>query len=184
MRFLRLLFGPRHTDSNRGVLASVQHRFQCLPVLSSFFKPYLDAHPYRIMDVPNSRFPYEVLKIIQEVSECHFIAFDLEFSGIAGRRPEKSGKLTLQQVYQDTKAAAEKYQILQVGFTIVKEDLKEGCYVARPYNFNLSPLTPLPERFFGRVWSYHSGGQYHQSTHRDGTNINSNWLPRQEWLQV
>ena len=112
------------------------------------------------MDVPHSRFPYEVLKIIQEVADSHFIAFDLEFSGIASQRQAKSRKLTLQQYYEDIKAASEKYQILQVGLTIVKEDLKRGRYIARPYNFNISPLTPLSERQFGRVWSYHSGGPY------------------------
>jgi poly(A)-specific ribonuclease len=112
------------------------------------------------MDVPNSRFPYEALKIVQEVADSHFIAFDLEFSGVAGRRPDKSRKLTLQEYYEDIKEAAEKYQILQVGLTIVREDVKTGRYIARPYNFNISPLTPLHERVFGRAWSYHSGGQY------------------------
>ena len=111
------------------------------------------------MDITHARFPLELLKIIQEVSESHFIAFDLEFSGVAGRRPNGTGKLSLQEYYEDVKAAAEKYQILQVGLTIVKEDLKRGRYVTRPYNFNISPLTSLRERYFGRTWSYHSGGE-------------------------
>ena len=110
------------------------------------------------MDVSQARFPFEVLKIIQQVADSHLIAFDLEFSGVAGRRPGKGQKLTLQEYYDDIKEAAEKYQILQVGFTIVEEDLKTGRYIARPYNFNLSPLTFLRERHFGRVWSFHSGG--------------------------
>ena len=113
----------------------------------------------RTMDIDNGAFPLEILKILQEVSESHFIAFDLEFSGVASRRPPGPGrgKLSLQEYYEDIKAAAEKYQILQVGFTVVKEDLKKGRYVARPYNFNISPLTSLRERHFGREWSYHSG---------------------------
>jgi len=129
------------------------------------------------MDLPYSRFPQELIGIIQAVAESHFVAFDLEFSGVAGRRPTgKGGKLSLQEYYEDIKAAAEKYQILQVGLTIVKEDSHRGMrsksstrvtavnqrpgrYVAQPYNFNISPLPTLRERHFGREWSFHSGGQ-------------------------
>ena len=123
------------------------------------FLPFLfgKPQPTQKMDIGGAEYPLEVLKILQEVSESHFIAFDLEFSGVAGRRKGGTGKLTLQDYYEDIKIAAEKYQILQVGFTIVKEDLKKGRYVARPYNVNISPLTSLRERHFGRVWSYHSG---------------------------
>ena len=112
------------------------------------------------MDINQARFPQELLKIVNEIAESHFIAFDLEFSGIAGRRQGGTGKLSLQELYDDTRIAAEKYQILQVGLTVVKEDLVKGRYVARPYNFNISPLTSLRERHFGRVWSHHSGGIY------------------------
>jgi len=78
-----------------------------------------------MMEVQRSRFHIELVKIIQEVADSHFIAFDLEFSGVADRRRD-GGKLTLQQLYEDNKEAAEKYQILQVGLTIVKEDEKKG----------------------------------------------------------
>ncbi len=137
------------------------------------------------MDIPHSRFPCEVLKIIQEVADSHFIAFDLEFSGVAGRRAAKSQKLTLQEYYEDIKAAAEKYQILQVGFTIVQEDLRTGCYIARPYNFNISPLTTLRERHFGREWSYHSGGVCKLSIHKRAIlTVNSNRVSDESWLQI
>ncbi|RMZ89603.1 hypothetical protein DV736_g3164, partial [Chaetothyriales sp. CBS 134916] len=109
------------------------------------------------MDISRTDFPLEILKILEEVSESHFIAFDLEFSGVARWRPAGTQKLCLQEYYEDIKAAAEKYQILQVGFTIVKQDLKKNRYVARPYNFNVSPLPTLRERHFGREWSCHSG---------------------------
>jgi poly(A)-specific ribonuclease len=82
------------------------------------------------MDIQKSQFPQELVGIIRHVSESHFIAFDLEFSGIAVRRKAPPGgkrdKLTLQEMYTDLKEAAEKYQILQVGLTVVKEDKKTG----------------------------------------------------------
>lgn len=151
-RLLRLSFGESHFFSR------LAHRVQCLPSILSFLGAPGQPVPYPVMDIPQARFPQELLKIINEIAESHFVAFDLEFSGVAGRRPVGTGKLSLQELYEDTKAAAEKYQILQVGLTIVKEDLKHGRYVARPYNFNISPLTGLREKHFGRVWSHHSGG--------------------------
>ena len=77
------------------------------------------------MDIPRSSFPLELVKIIQLLIDSHFVAFDLEFSGIAGRRRDRK-KPNLQEVYEDIKAAAEKYQVLQVGITLVHEDLVTG----------------------------------------------------------
>ena len=34
-----------------------------------------------------------------------------------------------------------------------------GCYVARPYNFNINPVPFLKERYIERLWSYQSGGR-------------------------
>lgn len=111
------------------------------------------------MDVTAEQFSHEAVKVIEEIAEAHFVSFDFEFSGIAGRNPDRAGKPTLQELYDETKAAAERYQILQVGLTVVKEDLKKGRYVARPYNFNLSPLPAVRERVLTRDWSSNSGGE-------------------------
>ena len=82
------------------------------------------------MDIQKSHFTQELVRIIEHVADSHFVAFDLEFSGVAGRRKALPGgkrdKLTLQEMYDDVKEAAEKYQILQVGLTVVKED-KDAC---------------------------------------------------------
>ena len=91
------------------------------------------------MDVQKSQFAQELVRIIEHVADSHFVAFDLEFSGVAGRRKPLPGgkrdKLTLQEMYDDVKEAAEKYQILQVGLTVVKEEQNAGecsfCY-SRP----------------------------------------------------
>ena len=92
------------------------------------------------MDVQKAEFPRQIVNIIQHVAESHFVAFDLEFSGVAGRRKVPQGskrdRLTLQEMYDDVKEAAEKYQILQVGLTIVEEDQNKGT--------NLILLNPFP----------------------------------------
>lgn len=92
------------------------------------------------MDISRSRFPLELVNIIQLIADSHFIAFDLEFSGITGRR--KDGKKpTLQEVYEEVKDAAEQYQVLQVGLTLVHEDLLTG---RMPKSDGISKPGPLP----------------------------------------
>ena len=81
------------------------------------------------MDITRASFPTEFLQILEHVADSHFIAFDLEFSGVAGRRTRPDGgKFTLQQMYDDVREAAMKYRVLQVGLTIVKEDLDQGTH--------------------------------------------------------
>jgi poly(A)-specific ribonuclease len=98
-----------------------------------------------MMEVNRFTFQPMLKSILEDISTAHFIALDFEFSGIhkqayRAKKPQNSGKQTLQERYLETKAAAELYQILQVGLTCVVEDLENGSYELKPYNFNLSPL--------------------------------------------
>ena len=122
------------------------------------------------MDISSYDFPSGVLSIIKEISECHFVAIDCEFSGIAGRRPRGTGKLTLQQYYQETREAAQQYQVLQIGLAVVKEDVNNQRYIIRPYNFNISPLPALREKAFSRTWSCSSGGKLIPFLIKDSSN--------------
>ena len=82
------------------------------------------------MDVPKFAFGWELHSMLLALSTSHFVALDFEMSGIPssqiankdGDDPRSRRKPTLQQRYLDLKQAAEKYQILQVGITIVNED--------------------------------------------------------------
>ncbi|KAH7061386.1 ribonuclease H-like domain-containing protein [Macrophomina phaseolina] len=107
------------------------------------------------MEVDKTAFWGRLLEILQAISEAHFVSFDLELSGIPTK--ERSGtKMTLEERYLDIKAAADRYQILQIGLTCVQEDLDTESYTVRPYNFNLNPL--LEERLdIERIWSFQSG---------------------------
>lgn len=108
------------------------------------------------MEIDKIRFPFELVKIIEQIANSHFVAIDLEFTGLAGRKYKRGGT-SLQEYYKETKGAAEAYQIMQFGMTIVTEDLERGVYVLRPYNFNINPV---PMRFtkIERIWSLQSGG--------------------------
>ena len=99
------------------------------------------------MDINHRDFQSHFPTILQTILLSRFISMDLELSGIPSRhsnqssaRPSDYRKQTLQQRYAETKAAAEKYQVFQLGLTCVEEDLKRGCYVLRTYNFNLQPV--------------------------------------------
>lgn len=157
-------------------LASKQS-LSCLPSpLLSFLRLHHHPYQYAVMDVSANRFPYEAIKIAQEIVDAHFVAFDFEMSGVAGRRGDR-GKPSLQDYYQEIAEAAKRYQILQVGLTIVKEDLKKGRYVARPYNFNLSPLPAIKERSLTRDWSSNSGGLCLRTAMETSTDCHSRLVP-------
>lgn len=85
------------------------------------------------MDVKGIAFQPQLPALLEAIAEAHFVAIDLELSGIQSRYINKSvaglvegGKQTLQQRYEETKEAAEKYQVLQIGLTCVKEDRDRG----------------------------------------------------------
>lgn len=110
------------------------------------------------MDIDKSSFPSRLLDVLEAIAEAHFVSFDLELSGVPvkGQAKEKPGKPSLQERYLETKKAAEQYQILQIGLTCVKDDVLQGGYVCKPFNFNLSPI--IEERLdVDRTFSFHSG---------------------------
>ena len=98
------------------------------------------------MDVSTQHFSGQLVKIIQSIATSHFVSFDLEFTGIPTRQGH-SGKVPLQSIYEELRQAAQRYQILQVGLTIVEEDLQNGTcgYVYQH--------TQYPLLFFGgHLW--------------------------------
>ena len=81
------------------------------------------------MDIPSHHFSNELVKTIKLIAESHFVALDLEFSGISSRRKGSGrSRLSLQQAYENTREAAKQYQVLQVGLTVVEEDAVKGNY--------------------------------------------------------
>ena len=79
------------------------------------------------MEVRKENWNYYLPWVLYELASCCFISLDLEMSGII-KGPDKPGRKvqTLQERYVETKAAAEKYQILQVGLTICWENPVAG----------------------------------------------------------
>ncbi|KAF1970776.1 CAF1-domain-containing protein [Bimuria novae-zelandiae CBS 107.79] len=106
------------------------------------------------MDVDANSYPHRLLGILIAISEADFVSFDLELTGIPSRlpgkepwqpRPANRDRTTLEDRYQETREAAGRYQILQVGLTCARFDYVTKKYVLRPYNIPISPL--LNEEF-------------------------------------
>lgn len=111
------------------------------------------------MDITATSFYPVLLDILKDVSEAHFVALDLELSGVPSKsiNPERTGKPSLQERYRETKEAAERYQILQFGLTCVTQDLVTPKYTLKPYNFDLSPLISERSVDIERIFSFQSG---------------------------
>ena len=87
------------------------------------------------MDVPGQAFGEALLPMLRSLTTSHFVSLDFEMSGVpaqafkaAGDATGRGNRQTVQQRYTDLKHAAEKYQILQVGITIVNYDKIRGEY--------------------------------------------------------
>lgn len=93
------------------------------------------------MEVNRISFNSRLLDILDDLTKCHFVALDLELSGIPTHRAKKP---TIQERYTDIKAAAERYQVLQIGLTFAIHDWENDCYILKPYNMNINPM--LEER--------------------------------------
>ena len=86
------------------------------------------------MDVPRHRFQACLPYLLEDIATAHFVALDLEFSGVAGSQIKKArldgvsshGKPTLQERYTEIKSAVERYQVLQLGLTCVMENKDIG----------------------------------------------------------
>ena len=87
------------------------------------------------MNVNYKNFMGNLGLMLRALSHAHFVSIDLELSGIQSKtfskeKPPSSGsrsnKQTLQERYIEVKEAAEKFQVLQVGFTFVREDGENG----------------------------------------------------------
>lgn len=143
------------------------------------------------MDVTRSAFQFYLPTLLGAIADSHFVAIDLEFSGIASKQHGPSntaerGTQTLQQRYEETKGAAGRYQVLQIGLTCSSEDMENGLtksifkdspstrltfdvggYVLRPYNFHLNPV--MEERLdIERIWSYQGSGLSFVTVHARG----------------
>lgn len=111
------------------------------------------------MEVDRISFYPLLLDILSDLSESHFVAFDLELSGVPSklnRTVDGRGRPTLQQRYLETKEAAERYQILQIGLTCVQQDVENKRYILKPFNFELSPIINEKGLDIERIFSFQS----------------------------
>ncbi|KAL1854320.1 hypothetical protein Daus18300_011506 [Diaporthe australafricana] len=100
------------------------------------------------MEIDNTNFWQKLPSIIKAISKAKYVAVDLAVSGTS---PGQSRLMplssldslqSLQQMYDDTKAAAEMYSILQFGLTCVSWKPKSQTYVTKTFNVLAHPGVP------------------------------------------
>jgi poly(A)-specific ribonuclease len=112
------------------------------------------------MDVGKVAFYPRLLRVLEGLSEAHFVAIDFELSGISTKKSGgASQEKSLQERYTETKEAAEKYRILQIGLTCVGQNDEPGHegYMVKTYNFPLNPSFENKELNLERDFSFQSG---------------------------
>ena len=109
------------------------------------------------MEVTRNNFSRLLPRMLQDIGDCSFVALDFEFSGIFNQklRPASAyvdGDLSLQKRYEEVKQAAEEYQILQVGLTLVVEDSQNGWrYLNENYEMQLCALSQYRYLFVAAI---------------------------------
>jgi poly(A)-specific ribonuclease len=91
------------------------------------------------MDIGATKFSDFLPFILNDISSSCFVAIDFELSGLAfpPNGPQINTQ-TVQERYTEAKAAAERYQILQVGLTICHENSKNGMQRAHFHGTRLT----------------------------------------------
>lgn len=82
------------------------------------------------MEVTSVSFSDYFPAILNNISTSCFVSLDFELSGV-GFKPSipQSRTQTVEERYVDAKAAADRYQILQVGLTTCHEDKENGMHL-------------------------------------------------------
>ncbi|KAJ5714761.1 uncharacterized protein N7483_011942 [Penicillium malachiteum] len=93
------------------------------------------------MELNSVNFPSYLGEVLHDLSCSCFVSIDLEFSGIPlAPGSQSTGEQSLEERYADNKVAAEKYQVLQLGLTMCRENVIDATYTLKPYNIDLSPF--------------------------------------------
>lgn len=91
------------------------------------------------MDVDRFNYWQWLPLILQAISKAQYISLDLEMSGIATQKADHTTlAASLQQLYKNAKAAAQTYNILQVGLTCISWDDTAQAYVLKTFNAPLA----------------------------------------------
>jgi poly(A)-specific ribonuclease len=97
------------------------------------------------MDVTAVNFPECLPFMLNDISTSCFVSIDFELSGVVFKPgTPQSRPQTVQERYVEAKAAAERYQILQVGLTTCHEDKENGTRPTLIQDLANHPQPPTP----------------------------------------
>ncbi|KAI1212269.1 CAF1-domain-containing protein [Annulohypoxylon truncatum] len=94
------------------------------------------------MEIDKNNFFWMLPCMLHEAQKARFVAIDVEMSGISSAHGHAGHDNSIQDSYTKIKEAAEKYQVLQVGFTFCHYTEDRSEHIIRTFNCNVSPLFP------------------------------------------
>jgi poly(A)-specific ribonuclease len=94
------------------------------------------------MDIDRYSFPSRALELLETIASSNFVAIDCEFSGVSRPPNNSRGLKSLEERYQETRKAAKKYHILQVGITCASllSAKPQEYFCLKPFNVHISPV--------------------------------------------
>ena len=99
------------------------------------------------MELTRDNYYENEAKILQDIENSEFIAFDLEFSGLNPSRFKIYD--TPEENFQKTKVMAENYRIIQLGITpFIRKDTNSKEYIAKPYYIYVFPSERISNNRF------------------------------------
>lgn len=97
------------------------------------------------MDIDQTNFWPNLLLVIETISRADFVAFDLEMTGVSMRTDQSIESFT-QHLSNQGKAAAQTFNILQVGISCASYDDEIEAYRLYTFNFQLTPVLGQPDQ--------------------------------------
>ncbi|KAI1082398.1 CAF1-domain-containing protein [Whalleya microplaca] len=94
------------------------------------------------MDVDRDNFFKLLPQMLHQAQHAHFVAIDVEMTGIYLNKIRHSSQIHFQDLYTKVKEAAEEYQIVQIGFTFFHYEEESAEYKIHTFNCQVSPMFP------------------------------------------
>ncbi|KAJ6263215.1 hypothetical protein Dda_1776 [Drechslerella dactyloides] len=175
------VFTPAIAGGGLGLMQTLSREMLALTQTTINGPPKMSSE----VDVQRKHLKERLPHILKLIQDAEFISFDFEYSGIVndsnrGAFPgkvERSRKPTLEERYQISKESAQKYCVLQMGLCFVAWDHTMHKYIAKTFNFYMSPIVH-PHLHYDRIFCCTADAMhFHQKHGFDFNKLYSQGVP-------
>lgn len=91
------------------------------------------------MEITSENFWGSLLEVLEAIAAATYVSIDLEMTGIRTRNFKSSAKDVIDIIYEQAKAAAEHFQIVQFGLTCISHSRSTKGKPNRVYKLQTQP---------------------------------------------